>query len=240
MIPKIIHQIYFDLHNKKIEDIPLFKTSSERIQKLNPDYKYILWSEKKCSDLVKKEFPEYYDFYKSMRYKIQQIDYMRFVLLYVYGGIYVDLDLIPIRKLDSILNKKFFAYSLRGFIPKHHEYVQNDFMGSVKEFKLWKIVMDICPINYYQKLNIEAYAIRKFRFVIHTTGPRFFGKILKKFLPKYVPPKNLVYTKWRNDVWKKVDRNKYLFENYVSLSWAPIVSDKLKHSETFNLKEEEL
>ena len=32
MIPKIIHQIYFDFHNKKIEDIPLFNTSSKRIQ----------------------------------------------------------------------------------------------------------------------------------------------------------------------------------------------------------------
>jgi len=240
MIPKIIHQIYFDLHNKKIEDIPLFKTSSDRIQKLNPDYQYILWSEKECFDLVKEKLPEHFEFYKSMKYKIQQIDYMRFVLLYVYGGIYVDLDLIAINKLDSVLNQKFFAYSLRGFIPKHHEFVQNDFMGSVKGFKLWKIVMDICPINYHKKLNIKAYAIRKFRFVIHTTGPRFFGKILKKLLPKYIPNKNLVYTKWRNDVWKKVDRNKYLFENYVSLSWAPIVSDKLKHSDTFNLKKEEL
>ena len=38
MIPKIIHQIYFDFHNKKIEEIPLFNTSSKRIQEFNPDF----------------------------------------------------------------------------------------------------------------------------------------------------------------------------------------------------------
>jgi mannosyltransferase OCH1-like enzyme len=81
MIPKLIHQIYFNLHNKEIEDIPLFKKSSDKIQELHPDYKYILWTEKECDELVKEKLPQYYKFYKSMRYDIQRIDYMRFVIL---------------------------------------------------------------------------------------------------------------------------------------------------------------
>tara|TARA_R110000744_G_scaffold303743_1_gene412335 strand:+ start:30 stop:752 length:723 start_codon:yes stop_codon:yes gene_type:complete len=240
MIPKIIHQIYFDFHNKKIEEIPLFNTSSKRIQEFNPDYEYKLWSEKECEDVVKENLPQHYDFYKSMKFKIQQIDYMRFVLLYVYGGIYIDLDLIPIRKLDSTLNQKFFSYSLRDLIPGHHEFVQNDFMGSIKNFKLWEIIFAACEINYHKKLAMEVYEVRKGRFVLHTTGPSFFSKILKKVLPNYNPQLYYVFTKWKNNNWKKVDRSKYLFENYVSTAWAHSVNKKLTIKDSFYLKEDEL
>jgi hypothetical protein len=113
-------------------------------------------------------------------------------------------------------------------------------MGSVKGFKLWKIVMDICPINYHKKINMEVYSVRKARFVLHTTGPSFFSKILKKFLPNYIPHKNYVYTKWKNDNWKNVEREKYLFENYVSCSWAHSVSEKLYIKDTFYLNENQL
>ena len=163
MIPKIIHQIYFNLHNKEIEDIPLFKTSSKRIKELHPDYEYILWTKQKCDDLVKEKLPQYYDFYTSMRFDIQRIDYMRFVLLHLFGGIYADLDLIPIQKFDRVLNRVFFVNTIKG----------------------------------------------------------------------------LVFTKWRNDNWKNVDRETYLVENYISGAWLETMSNN-KASKTFYLTEDEL
>tara|TARA_R110002020_G_scaffold190290_1_gene389789 strand:+ start:8521 stop:9240 length:720 start_codon:yes stop_codon:yes gene_type:complete len=239
MIPKIIHQIYFDLHNKKIEDIPLFKTSSERIQKLNPDYKYILWSEDECNKLVKEKLPEYYDFYNSMRYKIQQIDYIRFVILYLYGGFYVDLDLINLKNLDNLLNQKFIGYTLRKFVPEHREFIQNDFFGVEKKFKLFKILMDLCEPNYNIKASNKIYDSWKARFVLQTTGPRYVSKIFKKILPKYKPERNLIYTKWRNDNWKDYNKNDFYFENYVSGGWLESMSNN-KASKNFYLKEDEL
>ena len=239
MIPKIIHQIYFNLHNKNIEDIPLFKKSSHKIQELHPDYEYILWTEDKCDELVKEKLPEYYTFYKSMRYDIQRIDYMRFVLLYLYGGIYCDLDLIPIQKMDRVLNQPFFTNTIRGLVPTHCEFVQNDFMGSVKGYKLWDILLSFCEHNYNKKDSINVYKTWTARFVLHTTGPRYLSKVLKKIMPNYKPNEMLIYTKYRNDNWKKVNRNDYLFENYVAGSWFETMSNN-KASKNFYLKENQL
>tara|TARA_R110001632_G_scaffold126134_2_gene239641 strand:- start:1044 stop:1763 length:720 start_codon:yes stop_codon:yes gene_type:complete len=239
MIPKIIHQIYFNLHKKEIEEIPLFKKSSEKVQELHPDYKYILWTEEACDNLVKEKLPNYYDFYKSMRYDIQRIDYMRFVILYIYGGIYSDLDLIPIQKFDKVLNQPFFTNTIRGLVPDHCEFVQNDFMGSVRGFKLWSIILNNCEKNYRKKASMEVYNVRTARFVLHTTGPRYLSKIMKKIMPNYKPDKKLIYTKYRNDNWKKVNREDYLVENYVAGSWFETMSNN-KASKNFYLKEDEL
>tara|TARA_R100001369_G_scaffold90106_1_gene128625 strand:+ start:589 stop:1311 length:723 start_codon:yes stop_codon:yes gene_type:complete len=240
MIPRIIHQIYFNLHNKEIEDIPLFNTSRKRIQELHPDYEYKLWKEDECNRLVATQLPWCFDFYKSMRYDIQRIDFMRFVILYLHGGIYSDLDLIPIQKFDRLLNQVFFANTLKGLIPNHNEYVQNDFMGSVKGFSLWKHLLTHCPKNYQQKASMEVYDVRKARFVLQTTGPRYFSRILKMAMPNYKPDSSIVFTKWKNEKWKDVDRNTYLVENYVSCSWAHSVSEKLYIKDTFYLKEEDI
>ena len=228
-------QIYFNLHNKDIEEIPLFNTSSKKIQELHPDYKYILWTEKECDKLVKEKLPKYYEFYKSMRYDIQRIDYMRFVILYVYGGIYSDLDLIPIQRFDRVLNQKFFVNTLKKLIPKHNEYVQNDFIGSVKGFPIWKHLIHNCEKNYLKKASMDVYDSWKARFVVQTTGPRYFSKILKKAMPNYKPDASLVFTKWRNDNWKKVDRENYLVENYVAGGWLSAMSNN-KSSKNFYLK----
>lgn len=240
MIPKIIHQIYFNLHNKELYEIDLFKKSSDKIQELHPDYKYILWTEYACDKLVKEKLPEQYNFYKSMRYDIQRIDYMRFVILYIYGGIYSDLDLIPIQKFDRVLNKPFFVNTLKKLIPNHNESVQNDFMGSVKGFKLWDILIKNCENNYNKKASMSVYNVRKARFVLQTTGPRYFSRILKLAMPNYKPDALAVFTKWKNENWKKVDRSTYLVENYVSCSWAHSVSKNLYIKDTFYLKEKDL
>lgn len=240
MIPKIIHQIYFNLYDKEIEDIPLFQKSSQVIQELNPEYEYKLWDEKECSELIKNQLPQYYDFYVSMRFDIQRIDFMRFVILYVYGGFYVDLDLINLKKLDSLLDNKFVSYGLLKFKPEHKEYMQNDFFGSVKGFKLWKILMDLCEPNYRKKESIKAYKEWKGRFVLQTTGPRYICKVVKKVLPNYKPNQELIFTKWRNNNWKNFNKEDFYFENFVANSWVENTSKTLKNNPNFYLKENEL
>jgi mannosyltransferase OCH1-like enzyme len=240
MIPKIIHQIYFDLYNKKIDDIAVYKKSIEQIKLYNPTYKHMLWNKKSSADLIKKKLPQYYDFYINMRYDVQRIDFLRFVVLYVYGGFYVDLDLINLKSLDKLLHQKFVGYSLKKFIPKHNELIQNDFFGAEKKFKLFKILMDLCEPNYNTKASNKIYDSWKGRFVLQTTGPRYVSKIFKKILPKYKPQTDLIYTKWRNDIWKQYDKNDFYFENYVTGGWLQNTSDKLKNNNNFYLKENEI
>jgi len=227
MIPKIVHQIFFNLRDEKIEDIPLFQKSIESIKKHNPNVKHILWDEEMCLNLMIKDFPEYLYFYVNMRYDIQRIDYIRNVILHSFGGIYVDLDMICLKNIDDLFKKRFFIHSLRHLKPNHSEFVLNDLMGSEKGFKFWKILLDRTVDNYKEKESIEVYNTWKARFVLQTTGPKFLSRILKDVLPSY-KPEHLVYIDTENAMQKEwrfetkiKSKDGYYFEDYKAGTWLP-------------------
>ena len=128
MIPKIIHQIYFDLGIGSIENNNTFFESHNKFKSLE-EYKYILWTEKDCENLIKSDFNEYFDFYNNFRFEIQKIDFIRFCILYKYGGVYVDLDFFPLKNFDNLLLSDIVFHNIRYMKP-NYSYIENDFMGS--------------------------------------------------------------------------------------------------------------
>ena len=218
MIPKKIHQIYFDWQNKKVSDIELFDKSIKIAKQVNPDFEHKLWREPDCSELIKNYYPEYFDLYFNFRYEIQKVDFSRLCILHHEGGFYMDLDMHCIKSFDDLINNKIILHNIKHLIPNTTEYVVNDFMASVKGYKFWELAMKYCLINYAEKSSKEIYDIWKGRFVLQTTGPKFLGRCLKKFMPNY-EPKNLIWTKWRNDNYKNTDRNKYYIECFKAGSW---------------------
>ena len=232
MIPKIIHQVFHNIQKKELNEISLFVNSQKTLQEVNDDFEYKLWTEKDCIELITNHYPSYLEFYLSMEYQIQRIDYIRMFILHRYGGFYIDLDMIAIKPLRSLINEKLILNNINHIVPKHNEYVINDFMACEKNDPFFKLLMDAVPINYKQKLKIDVYKIWKGRFVIQTTGPKFISRMVKKYLPNY-KPYNIVWTKWRNDNWKEIPRNKYYVECFRAGSWLNETNSNLKNHKTF-------
>tara|TARA_R100001443_G_scaffold36876_1_gene50679 strand:- start:346 stop:1047 length:702 start_codon:yes stop_codon:yes gene_type:complete len=232
MIPKKIHQIYFNWDNKPIDEIKLFKTSIDLAKEKNKDYEYKLWSRKHCEELIQHKYPAYKDFYKYMRYDIQRVDFIRFCILHSEGGFYMDLDMHTIKNFDPLLNERIIMQSNRHMIPKHPEFVMNDFMASEKGFKFWELVMQECKENYKDKQKIEVYNTWKGRFVLQTTGPRFLSRCVKKMLPSY-NPHHVIWTKWRNELYKQMPRDDYYVECFRAGSWLNKTNKNLKTHKTF-------
>jgi mannosyltransferase OCH1-like enzyme len=46
--------------------------------------------------------PEYYNVFVNLKHKIQQIDFFRYLAVYYYGGIYMDLDVENTKCLDDL------------------------------------------------------------------------------------------------------------------------------------------
>lgn len=101
LIPKIIHYCWFG-------NTPIPKKIKNQIDKwktiLN-DYTFIEWNEKNvqinnCCDFVKKA-------YKEKKWAFVS-DYVRMQALYEYGGIYLDTDVIVLKKFDTYLNENMF------------------------------------------------------------------------------------------------------------------------------------
>ena len=227
MIPKKIHQIYFNWQNKDVSEIELFSNSIKIAKKVNPDFEHKLWTEDECSSLVKNHYPQYDKFYHNFRYEIQKIDFIRFCILHHEGGFYMDLDMHCIKSFNPLTRHRILLHNIKHLNPNTTESVVNDFIGSTKGYKFWELTMRDCVYNYERKASMEIYDVWKARFVLQTTGPKFLARCLKKYIPDTIPD-HVVWTKWKNEAWKEIDRNDYYVECFKAGTWLNHTNKNLK------------
>jgi len=112
MIPKIIHQIWIGPKKPPYEWLNTWK-------EMHPEWEYILWD----NDRVEKFIPEMRlrhlmlaedtlsEDERREKYNVQS-DYLRFEILYKYGGVYLDADTYCLRKIPNkfLLPKAFTCY----------------------------------------------------------------------------------------------------------------------------------
>lgn len=74
------------------------------------DWSYKFWDKEKCLDLVKKEFPQYFEAFQSIKKGVIKYDCVRAMILYVDGGLYVDLDTYLTQDLNEFLDIEYIEY----------------------------------------------------------------------------------------------------------------------------------
>ncbi len=103
MIPKIIHQIWFQGESKIPEKLNKYK---EECKKVNKEHQYYIWDDAMIKRLLKDNYPDYLKTYNAFPLMIQKIDFAKYVILYHYGCIYIDMDVRCLKNISS-LTKKF-------------------------------------------------------------------------------------------------------------------------------------
>jgi mannosyltransferase OCH1-like enzyme len=99
MIPKII----FQTHEYKYKDLPNYlKNISLSWQNLNPGWEYIYHDRYEREKFVSTNSPELYKLYKKVT-KPHQADIWRYLILFINGGVYADMDSFCITPMDYIL-----------------------------------------------------------------------------------------------------------------------------------------
>ena len=114
MIPKIIWQTYEDPYDK-LEDS--LKELTISWKKINPDWEYRYMSSSERENFIIQNFgKDWLDIYLSCPIKTMQSNIWRYMVAYVYGGLYVDLDTVcnkPIEEwIDINLNLLFSVDTL--------------------------------------------------------------------------------------------------------------------------------
>ncbi len=102
-IPRIIHQTW------KTKDVPspldqLPQTWKEYL----PNWEYILWTDEMNREFVCKHFPDFLEKYDTYPCNIQRADAIRYLLLKVYGGLYVDMDFECLENIEFLLEGSDF------------------------------------------------------------------------------------------------------------------------------------
>lgn len=147
-IPKVIH--YFWFGNNELPDI--FKKCLNSWKKYCPDYEIKLWTEENFDVNI---IPYCRQAYEQKKYAFVS-DYARLYILYLYGGIYLDIDVEMLKNIDNLLtNECFMGFEERekvapGLIigaTKGNEIIKN-IMNIYEEFgKLPNKKHDICKIT---------------------------------------------------------------------------------------------
>jgi len=167
MIPKIIHQTW------KNEIIPdKWKDAVESVKENNKKYKYILWTDIMMDNFVKQEYPLFYKHYINYPYNIQRCDVFRYLVLYKYGGIYLDMDIICKKSFDDFL--KYNIVFARSY--NINSSFTNSFFMSIPKHPFIKYCIENLLDNYY-----NFYYFGKHLHIMYSTGPLFLTKMINNY-----------------------------------------------------------
>jgi len=176
MIEPFIHFVWIDKNDVNVEGAPKkYHSSLEKWQNMNPEMNVIVWSYNDIILLLKENFPDKtLEFFNSVRDVISRCDFIRFVIVYVYGGMYVDLDFHCLRPLYPFLRNRDVL-----LIDEPHEHFRDEhpreivFNGIFAFRKRHPFVKEW--INTMME-NIEKSPNKNDVNVLKTTGPWALGK----------------------------------------------------------------
>lgn len=178
-INRYIHQIWYQgqLPEKYHDNV-------RSIIEKNPGWRHVMWNEKSLRDAVSKLGPEYVAKWDALPYMHNRIDVGRFVVLLLYGGASVDVDVVALKGFDSTphINDSNFIVSKNssnGFENK----VKNGQSVSLNNATI--LVSQNNPImrgliDHVLELSCEVGESRE-SCVQNTTGPKEFTNYLNQY-----------------------------------------------------------
>jgi len=183
----MVHQIFFKL-NQDLDDIDVFrecKSITEQKLKQFGGYKYRLWSEEDCNQLITSEYPQFKKLWEDFTQPIMKIDFIRYIILYHHGGIYLDIDMYPLKDFE------FFLQQSQVFVRWNNckrklPYIA--LMMSAKNNRLFLEIADHSQESFYEKSSSLPKSWTG-RLVFHSTGHFMLQRVLKK---KKIVPQDII------------------------------------------------
>jgi mannosyltransferase OCH1-like enzyme len=168
MIPKILHRMWLDKTILNNEHAPKkYDRFIKSFDEHNPDFRVMFWNMDKVKKLFDQnsEIAKYKETWYNLPHHIQKCDMARFIILYLYGGLYVDLDFMCFKNLTPLLNRDLLLVLEP---PEHSEIwmdpiqarLYNGFIGSVPKHPFWLDWLDFIVAS-----------LKKTSDVMYTTGP---------------------------------------------------------------------
>ncbi len=183
MIPAIIHQTW------KTTEVPKkWSPFVKRIQQLNSDWKYILWTDEDNDAFVKKEYPDFYDVFKGFSRNIMRADVIRYLIMYKIGGVYADLDYEILQPFNFGNNNIILPLNRSISFGDKENTLGNCFFASVPGHLFWSDVINNLKNN---PPNVTDYTQ-----VVDATGPGLLTRIYYENEERYSDiylPERLVY-----------------------------------------------
>lgn len=139
MIPKLVMQTWKDKYVPEH-----WKTSPSSIVKHLPTWKYILLTDADNIEFVKTHFSSYLQWFLGLPYPIQRADVIRYMWLYVHGGLYMDLDIELVASVEELFEGNYMDTWLLKAPRNFAGHYTNFFMASTSRNPFWLQVLKEC------------------------------------------------------------------------------------------------
>ncbi|KAJ3184950.1 hypothetical protein HDU87_002516 [Geranomyces variabilis] len=106
VVPPILHQIVLGMTGPTP---PKWTEAANACTAIHPHWTVMVWNDAAAEEFIKVEHSWFYDTWINYRYNIQKADSLRYLVLYTYGGTYLDMDLQCLRPLDPFRKFEFLA-----------------------------------------------------------------------------------------------------------------------------------
>lgn len=168
MIPNIIHQIWIQGYDKIPQEL---KQNHTNCKIINHDFEYMFWDENKIKKILFNNFDvKYLDLYNYYTIPAQRADLARYAILYIYGGIYLDMDMVCKKNLNFFLKKDiFFTTDVFNFLYKRY---LTGIIGAKKNHPIFKLMMEKMILR---KKNAS-------KFVAYSTGTQLFYDSIQEYM----------------------------------------------------------
>lgn len=184
-IPKVIMQTW------KNDQVPeQWKDSPGSFQKVMPDWTYVLMTDQDNLEFVKKFFPHFLKTYQELPYPIMRADAIRYMWLYVIGGIYSDLDY----KLQKDMTGLFMESDSPLYLVQsgNIHMVTNSFMASKPGVETWKEALSTISLRSNPKHRPWWFFSKHWK-VMGTTGPMMLQAVVDQTeVPYTAMPSKLI------------------------------------------------
>ena len=165
-IPKRIYQTW------KTKNLPWgIKNVITNMMELNPSYSHYLYDDEEIDKFVLENYEgEIYNAYNMLNIGAARADLWRYLILYKYGGIYLDIDAAILKPLDTLINREDSAIITREMF----EGLFNQWILIFKKgHPLLKEIITQCVSNIKNKTSNN---------ILHLTGCTVITNVINKFL----------------------------------------------------------
>jgi mannosyltransferase OCH1-like enzyme len=125
------------------------------------DWVFCFWNDQNIPKLINQKYFDETDVYAM------KADILRYELLYIFGGVYVDCDFLCFKNIDKIIDN---YHGFSGY--ECDKYIAIGLMGFVKKSVLLYNIIKTIPYNIINSYNKKR--------IPEMTGPIFFTEMWKK------------------------------------------------------------
>eukprot|EP00579_Thalassiosira_antarctica_P026448 CAMPEP_0202027378 /NCGR_PEP_ID=MMETSP0905-20130828/61323_1 /ASSEMBLY_ACC=CAM_ASM_000554 /TAXON_ID=420261 /ORGANISM="Thalassiosira antarctica, Strain CCMP982" /LENGTH=291 /DNA_ID=CAMNT_0048590861 /DNA_START=150 /DNA_END=1022 /DNA_ORIENTATION=+ len=171
-IPKVIHIV-----GRK------WLTENDSWKKLNPEYNVEFYNDQRCLELVKEYYPHFEFVYSHLK-SVRRYDFVRYLIVYHYGGIYADSDITckePINNWELRNETTFFTgMECIGCNYIGIQTIQWTFGATKGHPILDHVIKNVVSNSFKAPSFFERFG--KLNKIIHMTGPAAFSDGITAYL----------------------------------------------------------